>query len=118
MAVDIPADALSVDAVLDWLPERRLSIDYLPVLLNQDVDRIRIDVGTLTGDEDGEWVTTLYITDTEYEVMHVVGWDLEAESWVGIESWVGKDYDPETVEDRVIGWTDENYTDSSFSRTK
>lgn len=116
MAADVPADALSVEKVLAWLPERRLPFSAAAAVVDQDVERISILAGVVTADDDGEWLTSLYVTDTDYEVMHAVAWDLEASEWVQIGTWVGDEYDPDAAEERVVDWTDEKYPDSSFSR--
>lgn len=116
MSEEPPAGALTVDAVLDWLPERRIPVSQLGAVLDQDVEHIRLDVGTLTADDDGEWLTTLYVTDTEREVIHAVGWDLEGGEWVAVGSWVGDEYDPGVVEEAVVEWTETAYPDSSFNR--
>lgn len=117
MTADVPDGALSIEAVVHWLPDRRLGIEYVPQLVDQEVERIRIDIGIVTGDDQGEWITAVYVGDTKHELVHAVGYDLEADGWVGIDTWTRAEYDADDVEETVVEWVDERYPDSKISRT-
>lgn len=117
MAADVPEGALSMDTVVDWLPQRRLGIEYVPELVDQDVDRITVHIGMLTQDDAGEFISAVYVGDAEHEIVHVVGFVLEEEQWVGIDTWVGEEYDADKVEETVVDWIDAQYPESTFSRT-
>lgn len=116
MTDDVPTGALSAEAILDWLPERRLPLSAVGAVVDQDVERVSIQAGVITGDDDGEWLTSLYVTDTDYELMHAVGWDLDGGEWVVIGTWEGDEYDPDDARASVVEWTESHYPDSAFSR--
>lgn len=116
MAADVPEGALSMDAVVEWLPDRRLGIEHVPQLVDQDVDRITVHIGMLTQDDAGEFISAVYVGDADHEVVHAAGFVLEEERWVGIESWVGDEYDADVVEETVVEWIKSRYPDSEFSR--
>lgn len=116
MAHDVPHGALTMEAVVEWLPDRRLDMSYIPALLDQDVERIQINLGNLTSDDEGEMITTLYVGDADHEVIHAVGYELE-DGWTGIHTWIGDEWDAEEAEAIVVEWLEAAYPDSSFSKT-